>query len=423
MKHHLSRLNNGLRVLTVPMPTLKSATVTIWISVGSRYEDKKISGISHFLEHMAFKGSRKRPSARAVAEAVDAIGGEFNASTSKEWTKFYIRARSGNLDLAFDVLSDIVLHPLIKKEDIEREKGVIVEEIGMYEDTPIRRVWDIFDQVIFEGHPLGMDIAGTKKTVVGINRADFITFRALHYFAKNMMITVAGGVKEDEVLRLTKKYLGKLKRGKPGEASKFTDKQRKTKVRVLDKKIEQAHFILGYPGRQFGHKSRYADSVLNAILGGGMSSRLFTEVREKRGLAYAVRSELDRYKDVGYFATYAGVDPKKANKAISVILEQFYGIASGKLAPKKAEMNKAKEYVKGHMALTLEDTRAVSGFFGNEELMLGKVRTPEQVFKYIDKVTVSDVVMSAKELFKKDKVNLAIIGPYKSQEHFERLLA
>jgi len=422
MKYSLKTLTNGLRVLTIPMATLKSATVSIWIGVGSRYEDKKISGISHFLEHMAFKGSRKRPSARAVAEAVDAIGGEFNAATGKEWTNFYIRARSGNLELAFDVLSDIVLHPLIKKEDVEREKGVIVEEIGMYEDTPIKRIWDIFDQVIFAGHPLGMDIAGTKETVVGINRTDFIRFRSLHYFAENMLITVAGGVKEDEVLRLTKKYLGKLKRGKRGDASKFTDKQRKTKVRVLDKKIEQAHLILGYPGRQLGHKSRYADSVLNAILGGGMSSRLFTEVREKRGLAYSVRSELGRYKDVGYFAAYAGVDPRKANKTISVIFSQFYGIASGKLAPKKSEINKAKEYIKGHVALSLEDTRAVSGFFGNEELMLGKIRTPEQVFKNIDKVTVSDVVMSAKELFKKDKVNLVIIGPYKSKVKFERLL-
>lgn len=422
MKFHLTKLKNGLPIITVPMPTLESATVTVWVGVGSRYETKRVSGISHFLEHMSFKGSKKRPSARAVSEAVDAIGGEFNASTSKEWTNFYIRSRSATLPLAFDVLSDIVLNPLIKVDDIKVEKGVIVEEIGMYEDTPMSRIGDIFEQLIFEGHPLAMDITGTKKTVTQIQRPDFVKFRKENYFAKNMLVTVSGGVSEKQVVNLAKAHLGDFKSGKRNKTSKFKGIQKKAKVRLVSKKIDQAHLILGFGAKQLGHKDRYTETVLNAILGGGMSSRLFTEVREKRGLAYAVRSAFDRLIDTGYFAVYAGVDIKKAPEAIKVILEQLNGLAEGKLVPDKKEMKKAKEYVKGHFALSLEDTRSVNGFFGGEQLILGKIRTPEEVISNIEKVTTEEVLKAAKNIFKMEKANLAIIGPYKNATKFEKIL-
>src|SRR3972149_5318736 len=211
MKHILSKLDNGVRLVTVPMPSLESVTVTVWVGVGSRSETDKIAGISHFLEHMVFKGGKKRPSAREISEAVDAIGGEFNASTGKEWTNFYIKARAANLETAFDVLSDMVFNPLLKEEEIEREKGVIIEEIAMYEDTPMYRIGDVFEQLIYEGNSLSWDIAGTAKTVKAIKKGDFERYRKMYYYADNILLTVAGGVAPKSVEDLAKKYFGEIK--------------------------------------------------------------------------------------------------------------------------------------------------------------------------------------------------------------------
>lgn len=422
MKHNLSRLKNGLRVLTVPMPNLESATVTVWVKTGSRDETNKISGISHFLEHMAFKGGERYPSAKEVSEAVDSFGGEFNAATSKEWTKYYIRARTSSLKTAFDILGDMVLSPLLKLEDINREKGVIVQEIAMYEDTPVRRVWDIFEQLIFKGHDLGRDIIGTKEIVTSFNRNDFKRYREKHYVTDNMLISVAGGVTHKKILDFVEKYFEGVKKGKSKRSKRFEKSQKSPATRLYSKKKEQVHLVLGFLGNRFGHKDRYSDAVLNAILGGGMSSRLFTEIREKRGLAYAVKSGIDNFFDTGYFAVYAGVEPKKTEETIKVILEQLYGLANEGLSITQKELKKAKEYIKGHFALSLEDTSAIADFYGYEKLFLGRVRSVEEVFKGIDKVKVEDVYASAKKIFKKEAVNLALIGPYKEQARFEKLL-
>lgn len=421
MDYKLSTLPNGLRVLTVPMPSLESATVTAWVKTGSRNEEDKILGLSHFLEHMAFKGGKKFTSARVVSEAIDSVGGEFNASTSKELTDFYIRIRSRLIDRAFDVLADMVLYPLLKEQEIKKEKGVIVEEINLYEDTPTRRVWDIFEQVIFEDHPLGRDIIGTKKTVASLMRRDFVSYRDRFYFAKNMLIAVAGGVDHREVLRLSQKYFGDLPEGKTIKIEK-NGYGEKVRTRLVSKKNEQTHFVIGFPAEALGAKDRYKDAVMECILGGGMSSRLFTEVREKRGLAYSVRSDIDRFLDAGYFAVYAGVDPNRAEEAMKVILDQVFGLASKKYKVSQKEFEKAKEYLKGHLALSLEDTRGVNSFFGYEQLMLNRVRTPEEVFEEVGKVIIEDIYESAKKIFVPEKANLAIIGPYKSEEKFANIL-
>lgn len=424
MKPQKARLANGLRIITVSIPTLKSATITVWVKTGSRFEEKNVNGISHFLEHMVFKGSKKRPTALEIAEAVDALGGEFNAGTSKEWTNFYIKARAANIDTAFDVLSDMVLAPILDAEEIEKEKGVIVEEIAMYEDTPMIKIGDVFEQLIFEGNSLGWDIVGTPKSVKGVKRKDFVGFREKHYFAGNILITAAGGVSKAEVLKLAKKYFGKLSPGEKGSKTKgFAARQKKPQVKLHPKKKEQAHFILGFLGNPRGYPDRFTEAVLASILGGGMSSRLFSEIREKRGLAYAVKTSVDRYVDTGHFSTYAGVDIKRIDEAIKVALREHYGLASGKRPISKTELKKAKEYVKGHLALALEDTKNVNAFFGEQELFLRKTETPEGVFAKIDKVSIEDVLRVAKKLFVPEKLNLAIIGPYKSQEHFEKLLA
>lgn len=423
MNYKLDKLSNGLRVLTIPLPSMESAAITVWVKAGSKNESQKIAGISHFLEHMVFKGSKKRPTAREIAQAIDAIGGEFNASTFKEWTNFYIKARSELLPIAFDVLSDMVLNPLLRKGDIKREKGVILEEMAMYEDTPMYKIGDIFERLIFKGNPLGKDIIGTAKSVKGVNRNDFVGYRKIHYGSNNMLITVAGGVKEKDVLELAKKYFGGIEKVKLQSTKKIVRKQKTPQTLLHSKRKEQAHFILGFLGNPMGEKDRFVESVLAAILGQGMSSRLFTEVREKRALAYAVKTFASHYVETGYLETYAGVDVKRVDEAVKVSLNEHYDLASGKNKISAKELSKAKEYIKGHLALSLEDTKAVNAFFGIRELLLNKIETPEDVFKGIDKVTVNDVIRVAKEFFVPERLNLAIIGPYKGQSRFEKLLS
>ena len=427
MNFKVSTLSNGIKVLTVPMTSLESVTVTVWVKTGSRNEDRKINGISHFLEHMVFKGSQKRPGAKLISEAVDSIGGEFNAATNKDWTNFYIKTRPQTLDTAFDVLSDMVLRPLLDVKEIEREKGTIVQELNMYEDTPMIKIGDVFEELMFDGSSLGWDVGGVEKTVRSITKSDFLRYRDIHYYPENMLVCVSGGVTEKVALDLAKKYFGIFKqknRGHKGRpcGAKFLVKQNKPQFKLKSKKNEQAHFILGFIGDGRNYKNKYVQAVLSTILGGGMSSRLFIEVRERRGLAYSVRSIIERFQDTGYMAAYAGVDPKKVEEAIKIVLEQYYGIANGKLPIFDKELSKAKEYLKGHLALGLEDTGAVGEFFAFQELFSKKVRTPEEVYKEVDKVTLKDVYAEAKRLFIPSHLNLAIIGPYTNEDKFLKLL-
>lgn len=425
MRYYLDKLDNGLRVLTVPMPGLDSATVTVWVRTGSRNETPRTSGISHFLEHMAFKGTTKRPTPKKIAEEIDSIGGVFNASTHKEWTNFYIKVPTKKIETAFNVLSDMLLDPLLKQNDIDRERGVITEEIGMYEDTPMRKIPDIFEQLIFAGTVLGRDIIGKRETVNSVKRPDFVKYRNKYYYGKNIVLAVAGGVTSKRVANLAQKYFSNVKSVKKPlgfntiQPRGFTNGPR---VKLSGHKSKQAHFILGFRGTPRGHKDRFTESIIATILGGGMSSRLFTEIREKRGLAYAVKSGTERYMDAGYIETYAGVDPKRIDEAIRVALEEHYKITNHQSPITSHELAKAKEYLKGHIALSLEDTSSVNSFFALGELMLGKIDTPKEVYSQIDKVTIKDIQKVAQKLFVPKGLNLAIIGPYKDDNRFLRLL-
>lgn len=408
----------------VPMPNLESATVCVWVKTGSRNEEEKVGGISHFLEHMVFKGSVKRPSAKEISSAVDAIGGEFNAATSKDWTNFYIKTSVNNLETAFDVLSDMVLNPLLKEDEIEREKGTIIQEIAMYEDTPMLKIGEVFENLTFAGNPLSKDTAGTPQTVKNICRNDFVRYRKVHYYPENMLISIAGGVSETKALDLAKKYFGDIKESSNAEFEyrSFKVEQKSPQMKLKTKKEEQAHFILGYLADGRKYKGRYAQGILSAILGGGMSSRLWIEVRERRGLAYAVRTSMERYSDTGYLGTYAGIDPKKVDEAIKVILEQMYGITSGKYPITAKEMTDFKEFLKGHLALALEETKDVSSFFSDQVLFMDKILTPEEIFKKVDSVTLDEVSFEAKRLFVPSRLNLAVIGNYNDPIKFENLL-
>jgi predicted Zn-dependent peptidase len=424
MQYFLKKLDNGIRVITTPVPTSESATITVWVGVGSRSEENKIAGLSHFIEHIVFKGSKAYPSAKAISETIDALGAEVNAGTSKEWTNFYIKTRSANLPKAFDVLSDMVLNPLLDEREIEREKGVIIEEIAMYEDTPLYKIGDVFENLIFKGDSLGRDISGSKETVKSLKKDDFVRYREIHYYSDNIVISVAGGVERLEVERLAERYFtGLAKRGPIEEkAFKFTPKQDKPAVFLKTKKNQQAHFILGVTSGQRGNPERYIEAVLSSVLGGGMSSRLFVEIRERRGLAYSVKTSIERYVETGELATYAGVETGKIDEAVKVMLDQYYGLGSGEYPLPDKELLKAKEYLKGHLALSFEDSKEINNLYGESELMLGKINTLEEVFSAIDKVSGEDVIGVAKKLFVPGKMNLAIIGPYNDQAKFLKLL-
>lgn len=422
MNYKLTELTNKLRLLTVSMPQLESVAVTVWIKTGSRNEEEKISGMSHFLEHIVFKGTHKRPTPEIIASELDGMGAESNAATSREWTQYYVKVRSSKLEAALEILSDLLLHPLFKPSDVEKEKGVIIEEIAMKEDVPMDKVGENFVELMFGKHALGRDVAGTKETVTGILKNDIEVYKDTQYVSENMLISIAGGFDASTVQNLVQKYFGEIKSGSLKTVDPFTFAQNKPQLHVENKKSEQAHLVAGFVGHERSYEQRTAETLLATILGKGMSSRLFLEVREKRSLAYAVGSSVSRYIDTGIFDTYAGVDVTKAEEALKVILEEHWKLRDGTKPIKKEELTKAKEYLKGRLALGLEDTTAVNGFFAQQALFLDEIQTPDEVFAKIDEVTVEDILKIARELFVPEKLNVALIGPFESKEKFEKII-
>lgn len=425
MEYQKNTLPNGLRILTVPMPSVASVTVLLMVGIGSRFEDKNINGISHFLEHMAFKGTQKRPSALAISSIIDGIGGEFNAFTSKDHTGYYIKAAAKHLPLLVDVLSDMLLHSKFDPLEIEKERGVIIEEINMYEDTPMRKVGDLYENLLYGDTKLGRDIAGRKEVIKSVKRENFIDYIDRFYGPANTVVTIAGGLQshlqEDLLQGLIEQYLGRWKKKDSVKPDIMLDGQTRPQLLVKFKDTQQAHLCLGVRSYYLTHPSRYKLGVLTAILGGGMSSRLFIQVRERRGLAYYVRSSNEEYVDVGNFVTQEGVDVGRIDDAIKVSLEEFVKISENKV--KEGELVKAKEFLKGRFILDLEDSRSVAALFASTEVLEDKIKTPEEIMKKIDEVTIEDVQNVAKDIFRQDWLNLAIIGPYKDEERFRRLLA
>lgn len=420
MQYRKTVLPNGLRVIVVPMPSFESATVLVMVGAGSRYENKKNSGISHFLEHMAFKGTKNRPSSQDIAGFIDGIGGEFNAFTSKETTGYYIKAQSTHVESCLDLLADMLTNSLLSKDEIEKEKGVIVEEINMYEDTPMRNIGDIYESLLYGDTPMGWDTAGTKEVVRSVTKEDFEKYMASLYSPHNMTVLVAGGI-NGNTESLVSKYFGPMSRFDTIVASKVVDKQTKPAVLLKKKKTEQVHIALGVRTIGLDHPDEEPLEVLAGILGGGMSSRLFNEVREKRGLAYYVRTNSDNYTDCGTLVTTAGVDKNRTQDAIKVILQEFEKIKQPG-AVSEDELKKAKEYIKGHFVLDLEDSRSVADYYAHQELLQKRLKTPEDTLKEIDAVTIADIERVAKKYLVQDTMNLAVIGDFEDEKVFEKLL-
>ncbi len=420
MKPQKSVLKNNLRVVTTHMPGVESVTVMILVRSGSRYEEKKTNGIAHFAEHMFFKGTKKRPSALDISSLIDGIGGEFNAFTSKEFTGYYIKAAKDHLDLCLDVVSDMLLNSLFAQEEINRERNVIGEEIRMYLDTPMRYVGEVYEALLYGDQPLGWDTAGTIESLKNINHPNFSKYIDDFYSPSNMAVVISGGVSSEKAELAVDGCMGSIKDRRVKGFKKVKIDQKKPKVKVFYKDSEQVHFCLGVRSYPSGHANRYKIAVLNTVLGASMSSRLFIQLRERRGLGYYVRSGVEEYHDAGSLVAQAGVLPKNIDTAIKVVLDEFSKLAEEPVA--EVELKKAKEYLKGKLVLDLEDSREVSQLFGLQELLEEKIRPIAEIVDNIEKVTPKDVQTVACDIFKDQGLNLAIIGPYKSKERFENNL-
>lgn len=427
MKTELYQLKNGLRVLFVDTKTFSSVSTVLLVGAGSRFENEMNNGIAHFFEHMAFKGSKKYSSSLIISTEIESLGGIFNAFTSKDHTGYYIKAVNDHFPKVADVLSDMVLNPLLLSEEMEKEKGVIIEELNMYEDMPHRKVGEVFEELLYKGNPLGFDIGGSKSTVSKFSREMFVDYIDQLYFPSNSVLIVSGGItngnmKIEDYKAIIDEKFGSWKDKKSIDYVPVIESQNEPAICLKYKKTEQAHFCLGFRTFSLYDERKFAQQILSTILGGGMSSKLFIEVREKLGLCYYISNGLEAYKDVGNMVTQAGIALQidKVKKAIEVILREYKGIVDGKITVE--EFNKVKELLKGRMILSLEDSINTSLFYGKRVLFENKIVSLDDQINNINKVKIEDVVKLASEIFTNDKLNFAMVGPFKNKSEFKDLL-
>jgi predicted Zn-dependent peptidase len=421
LKYQKITLQNGLCLMMVPMRGVKSVSVLVGVGSGSRDEVASRAGLSHFLEHMASKGTKKRPTPFEVASVIDSIGGEQNAGTSKEFTEYWAKVASPHLKVAFDFLSDNLKNPIFDEGQIERERQVIIEEINMYEDMPMRRVLDVFELLLYGNNPLGRDIAGNKKTVARIRRLDFLAHLKRFYYPANMAVVVAGQFSTRRVKKLARAYFGDLKKGRGRRQERLKLEQERPRLKIVYKKTDQAHFCFGVPGLNYAHKDRFVVSVMASILGYSRTSRVYRRIREERGWAYYVQTIPEYYKDAGAFYTRAGVSLGKVEDSVRLVSEEYCRLQREKVGGK--ELKRAKDYIKGRFILALEDSFNVASRYAIQAVVEKKIRTPEETLALIEKVTAADIKRVAKKLLRPEKMNLAVIGPYKNQAKLRKLIA
>ncbi len=417
---HKTSLKNGLRILTIPHNDTKTAAVFVLVGTGSKYETKDKNGISHFLEHMFFKGTKKRPTPLEIMETIDRVGGMFNAFTGEDYTGYFVKVEYENIDLAFDIVSDIFLHSILPPKEIEKEKGVVIEEINIYHDNPMRRAETLWKELLYGDQPAGWDIAGTKETVLALTRDDLLSYTQTQYVPSNTVVCVAGNINQEKTTRSITKLFGGMKSSNFRPKQKVIECQGVPQTLLEFKETDQTRIILGVRGYNMFHSARYPQELLATILGGMASSRLFHEVREKLGIAYDIRTLSEADPDTGYLASAAGVPHKSVELAIKTILKEYKKIAKTPVSQK--ELQKAKDHFKGSMALSLEPSDAKASFFGMQELLEKKVLTPEEVYARIQAVTPKDIQRLAKTLFVPQDLNLVVVGPYKGKAQFEKIL-
>lgn len=419
-KPMIKKLGNGMKLLLVPMSDQRTATALVLVETGSKYETKEKNGISHFLEHMCFKGTSNRPSQLIISRELDSMGAEYNAFTGHEYTGYYVKVAADHLPDALDLISDIYCNSLLKEEDIEQERGAIVGEINMYEDMPMRKVGDLFMKLVYGDQPAGWEIAGPKELVTTFTRSDFVAYRAMHYVPPATMLVVAGKFNAKKTEAAIKKQFAGLQKGKKYSKLPVNDTQPRPAVLVRHKESDQTHLILGVRSFPLMHKSYPVLGVMAAVLGGGMSSRLFQKVRTEMGLGYYVRAANDSFTDHGMFAASAGVVNDRALEAVSAILAELKRLKTD-LVP-EIELQKAKDMMAGRLMLGLESSDEIAEFFGFQEILRKKMTTPEDLVAEMKKVTAKDILRVAKEIFVTEHLNLALIGPWKEKKPFLDLL-
>ena len=415
-------LDNGLRVITAAMPHTRSVSICIFIGIGSRYETEAQAGISHFIEHLCFKGTQRRPTAKEISEAIEGGGGILNGGTDKELTVYWCKVAQPHFPLALEVLVDMLLHSRFDPQDIEKERQVIIEEINMSKDFPPQRVDMLIDELLWPNHPLGRDVAGNKETVAAITRDMMLDYLAGKYLPNNTIITIAGDIQHQEMVTAVNQAIGNWtasgSQQKGSGYSAYTE-QAAPRLLVETRDTEQAHLCLALPGLSLFHPKRFTLDLLNVILGEGMSSRLFVEIRDKLGLVYSIHSHVEHFLDSGSVTVYAGVEPRNLLVAIKAILEQLSQL---KETVPESELSKAKELSKGRLLLRMEDSRNVAGWLGGQEILTGRILSLDQIISIIDAITADEVRQLAQELLVGSQLRLAVVGPIANDEPLDGLL-
>ena len=415
----IQKLKSGLPILTAPADGTAAVTVLVFAGAGSRYEVQKERGISHFLEHMFFKGGKKYRNTKEVSAAIDGVGGDFNAFTGKEYAGYYVKVEASHAELACDVLSDMLLNATFPPEEIEKERGVIIEEERMYQDTPMYRAgWD-FEELLFGNHPLGWDTIGTEELIRSVTQKDFQSHKDDLYLANNLVVTIAGKITEKQSMELSERFFGKID-GKKDRSFLPLKDYGPERIFLRSKNTEQAHLVLGVPGISSQDKDHFAHRLLSIILGGNMSSRMFLNIREARGLCYYISTDIDSYLDAGALSTRAGVDQSRLEEAITAIVHEY--IVCAEKGVSEEELQRSKDFLKGKIALSMEDSEERAHFFGKQQLLYPHVHDLPEYYGEIDKATCEQVNRLAKRLLKPEEFRLVVIGKEKGKEKLEKLL-
>jgi predicted Zn-dependent peptidase len=414
------KLSNGLRVITVPMKSNPTVTVLVMVEAGTKYERKENNGISHFLEHMCFKGTKNRPLTGDISRELDALGAESNAFTWYEYTGYYAKGRTQNFTKLLDVVSDIYLNSTFPEQEIKKEKGVIIEEINMYQDLPMRHVHDLLYSVMYPDQPAGWPVLGSKSNIRKMKRQDFLDYYQKYYVPEATTVVIAGNIKPEKAFATVENLFGQAKPGKAGTKKAVQAKQQKPQILLERKESDQSHFVLGFRSYSAGDKRLPALHLLSTILGQGMSSRLFNKLRTEMGVCYYVRSSHEVYTDSGILNISSGVDNKRVQEVLQVILNELNNIKSTPIEAK--ELAKAKEFLIGNMLMNLEASDEVATHYGDLVVLHEELQTPEEYAELVAAVTAEDIQSVAKDIFQNKNMNLAVIGPFRSKQEFAKKL-
>ena len=423
IKPKIKKLKNGLRVLMIPMSESTSVTVAIFVRAGSAYETQKNSGISHFLEHMCFKGTDKYPRPIDISIELEKIGAAHNAFTSRDLTGYYAKTAPQHLDRAFDVVSELYLHPHIDEKEMEKEKGVIIEEIHMYDDDPRLKVSEMLEVGLYGNQPAGWSIAGTPQHITQTTRDMFVQYRSARYLPQNTVVVIAGSFHESHALQLIEKAFSSIQNTQRSpEAQKLKTREKGKPFSALERKLDQTHFAMGFYGVPLDSSKRLSVSLLAKILGGSMSSRLFQRVREELGAAYYVGASNNMYATHGFIDVYAGTNHAKTEEAIQAIISEIRSIVRTGVTTE--ELRRAQDYSIGTFLLSLESSSDLGFYYGQQETVQGKIESPQEIIKQLKKITPHDVHRAAKEFFKLNTMRFSMVGPYKEKEaeKFKKLI-